>query len=319
MTSLRSLPGADLSLLKGQRLLLDQAGKLRSPVEAPVFLRAEATKGKRYAGGMPMPPKTLTRRYRFLDERIKLSAATRDALVHAGLLQVFDPVAALAELRAMLAANANNARRQEALLWAFGVWRAAGPRVEEILRSANLHVLTVSGWLPASQAAFSATWTGIGRSLEQYLFEAAEVSADCKRARERLLVSQKDWPAPANNHWVRFLELIGVADGLRPAPGSLPREGHPPWYWTSTLREKHHGCDDDWWAKVGSLSCEHPNTLYRLQGTAWRLPGQLEYEQLSEAAREALCTLVIEHLRSQGPKYFHFRLGRFERVSREQD
>ena len=310
--------GADLSLLKNRRVFLDQTGKLRSPGEAHVFLRPEATKGKRSAGGMPMPPSTLTRRYRFLDERIRLHAPTRDALVRAGLLQVFDPVVALAGLRQMLGANANNNRRQEALLWAFGVWRAAGVRVEEILQSADLPVLTFSGWHPASQAAFSASWTSIGRSLEQYLFEAAEVSADCKQARERLLVSQKDWPVPCDNHWVRFLDLLGVTDGLLPVPATLPRDGHPPWYWASTLREKAHGFDDHWWAAVSDLARRHPYTPYQLDGAAWRLPGQLEYEQLSEAAREVLCTLIIEHLRAQRTRFFAFRLGRFDR-ERDQD
>jgi hypothetical protein len=311
--------GNDLGLLKGRQVLLDQTGKLRSVVEARVYVRAQATKGKRSAGGIPMPPSTLTRRYRFLDERITLSQPTMEAFVRAGLLEAFDPVVALGGLRSALGANANNNRRQEALVWAFHAWRAAGSRIEETLRDQDLHVLTISGWLPSSQAAFSSSWTGVGRVLEQYLFEASEVSADCKLARERLLVSQQEWPVPADKQWGRFLEVIGVADGLRPVPANIPQAGHQPWYWRNVLRQKNHGCDDDWWAEVDSLSCEHPNTHYRVRGAAWRFAGQVEYEQLSEAAREALCTLLIEHLRAHRTKYFSFRLGRFERVPRERD
>jgi hypothetical protein len=68
---------------------------------------------------------------------------------------------------------------------------AAGAKVDDILREADLHVLTLSGWHPASTAMFSSSWKLTGRVVENYLFEASELSTDCKRARELLLVPDK--------------------------------------------------------------------------------------------------------------------------------
>ena len=82
---------------------------------------------------------TLTRRYRFIDERIKLSQQTLDAFVRAGLLRPYDPVVALSTLKSTLGKNATDSRREDASVWAYQVWRAAGAKVDDILREADLH------------------------------------------------------------------------------------------------------------------------------------------------------------------------------------
>ena len=311
--------------LDGAKILLDRGGKLRAAgghnetTRSGVYVRSDLPKGKRKKFGMPLPPFTLSRRYRFLDKRITLKRETLNALVEAGLVREYDPVEALAGLKSALGKKANSKRRLEALSWAFQVWVAAGPRVEDELRKAELYVPTLSGWRPANIAVFSSSWTRVGSTLENYLIEAAEVSADCRRARDLMLVGHKDWPVSvqdAKRNWTRFLELIGVANGLRPIPAQIKRVGSPVNHWRGVLRrgKTSEGLDEIWCGEVARVSFSHPYTSdYRMKGEAWRLPGQIEHEILPESTREAFCVLIFEHIKNHGTQYFQFEVGRFRR------
>jgi len=324
--------GANLDALAGKTILLDRSKKLRpagvlgSGSRSGVYVRGEASKGKRSSGGIPLPPRTLTRRYRFLDEKIALSPESMDAFVRASLLRRYDPVEALAGLKTVLGRNANSNRRQEALIWAFQVWRAAGARVDDVLRNADLHVPTLSGWQLVTTASFSSSWTSVGRTLENYLVEAAEVSADCRRARDRLLVGYADWLGSSQDtkrHWLRFLDVIGVADGLRPTACRITRKGWPAHVWNGLLLngKPSEGIDDDWCTEVEGVEFNYPQTDYKIQDQdeVWRLPGQIEHKQLTETAKEALCSLIFEHLKTHGDFFFQFEVGRFDRAYRKWD
>lgn len=171
---------------------------------------------------------------------------------------------------------------------------------------------------------FSSSWTSVGRTLENYLIEAAEVSPGCRQARDLLLLGQQDWPVSvqdAKRPWTRFLELIGVVDGLRPVPARLTRSGSPSNLWGYVLRrgKAAEGLDKEWCAEVAHISFNHPYTDYEMKGDAWRLPGQIEHDALPEGAREALCMLIFEHLKALGTEYFQFDVGRFERYERNWD
>ncbi len=316
---------APLKMLDKKVILYDQSGKLRPASghdderRTGVFVRSDLRRGKRKKAGVPLPPKTLARRYRFLDERIHLGRETLEVLVDADLVREYDPLEALLGLKSALGRKANDKRREEALVWAFRVWRAASEtRLEEKLRKSGLCVPTLSGWRPGSESSFSSSWTSVGRVLENYLIEAADISPDCRRARDSLLVGHQNWPVSvqdAKRDWTRFLELIGVADGLRPVPARIKRRGLPSVVWKSVLRtgEAAEGLDKDWCAEVAHVSFSHPYTEYSMKGNAWRLPGQLEHETLPESARESLCALIFEHLKAHGIDYSQFEVGRFER------
>ena len=296
-----------LNALSGKQVLLDRSKKLRQAgghdgtSGSGVFVRREASKGKRAKDGVPLPPPKLVRRYRFLDEKIRLRPETLNGFIEADLIREYDPAKALAGLKSALGKKANENRRKEALLWAFRVWWAASSRVEEVLRSAEfeLHVPTWAGWQPATQAAFSASWTQIGRTLENFLVETAEVSPDCQQARDLLLVGFDDWPVTGSDtrrQWSRFLELIGVADGLRPIASRVPNGTGWAWKHWLTNGETEEGLDGDWCAEASCVSFNHPNTGYQRKGEVWRLPGQIEHKELSETAREAFCELAFKHL-----------------------
>ena len=322
---------ADLGALCGKTFLFDRSGMLRPASgtingdEPDVFVRKDIPKGKRKKKGVPLPPGELSRRYRFLHEKITFRPETLDAFIKAGLVRKYDPVEALAGLKAALGRKANDKRRREALIWAFKVWRTSRKQISDELQQADLYVPTLSGWHPAGQAAFSSSWTAVGETLENYLVEGAEVSADCRRIRELLLVGQKNWPVSVRDekrNWVKFLKQIGVNNGVIPIPAQLKDRGSPSDYWDQLLRkgETAEGLGENWCTEVANVSFYHPYTDdYKIKGSAWRLPGQMEYDELSSNAREALCTLIFDHLTTQGKKYLWFSVGRFERYQRDWD
>lgn len=149
-----------LKTLDEKDILYDRSSKLRAAGghnnerRTGVFVRSGVPKGKRKKAGVPLPPATLARRYRFLHERITLKRETLDAFIEADLVREYDPLEALAGLKSALGKQANDKRRYEALVWAFQVWRAgSGVRLEEELQKADLYVPTLSGWHQASACA----------------------------------------------------------------------------------------------------------------------------------------------------------------------
>ena len=320
-----------LKLLGGREFLLDRHGKLipagstNENENISVYVRGDTPKGKRKKSGMPLPPSTLTRRYLFLHERITLKRQALDAFMEAGLVRKYDPIEALSGLKSTFKTKATDKQRKEALIWAFQVWHTANGSVdEELLREAELYVPTLSGWKLATDTMFSSSWTSVGKILEEYLITAAEVSADCQRSYNLILVGQQEWPISvqdAKRIWTEFLAVIGVTDGLKPIPAKIPHEGRPGDFWDNLLRQgkSEEGLDENWCAEVANISFSHPRTDYQTEGCAWRLPGQIEYDSFPKSTKENLCALIFEHLKNDGTSYFQFEIGRFNRSYREYD
>ncbi|WP_127430589.1 sacsin N-terminal ATP-binding-like domain-containing protein [Rhizobium anhuiense] len=309
-----------LSSLEGRKILVDADGKLLAATAKgrdgmpPVFVRAKGGRGRR-SEGPPSPPASLKRKFRFLSDAIALTEMTQRAFEKAGLLRGYDPLDVLLALKGALEPKASDLQRQEALLWSFKVWRGGGGKqIEEALRAADLSVPTLGGWSRARFALFSGAWTSLGRTVEQYLVEAAVVSPDCARARDRLLVGFGDLQRAAaddrREDWARFLALLGARDGLPPLASDIRRRGTPTGYWKAILStvSAKQGFDSAWVARVGSTSFQNPNTEYDLSGEIWRLPGQTEHAELSIDARAALSDLIVIFLREHGDKYFQFSI-----------
>ena len=250
----------ELGDLIGKKILLDRSDKLKPAVGpydttgAKVYVRRNTPRGTRKLAEVPLPPRSLARRYSFLNAKVKIKPETLDRFIEAGLVLEYDAVEALAGLKSALGAKPNDKRREEALDWAFQVWRAAGELVKDELRKAELHVPTLSGWRLANRAVFSSSWTNVGLILETYLAASAETSVDCRNARGLMLIGPKKWPLSVQNvkrDWVSFLKLIGVEDGLRPVPAGIAREGSPANLWNGVLMSGNsaQGLDADWCAE----------------------------------------------------------------------
>ncbi|CNH70154.1 Uncharacterised protein [Yersinia intermedia] len=323
-----------LSTLENCAILYERQGKLRpagrhnSNEHNGVFVRRHVSRGekkKEKRTGIPLPPAIISRRYRFLDEKIVLSAATFNAFTSADLIREYDPIKALSGLKTALSDKVTGKQRQDALLWAFEVWRGSRVVVDAELKKADLHVPVQSGWYAASKAMFSSSWTPTGKVVESYLTGAAAISPDCRLASDLLLVEQQEWPGGVQNSktdWIRFLRVLGVADGLQPI-GSKVKAGAYGDGWNSFLRngDEREGFDSNWRAEVkrAQISFYHPQTVYSAEGKIWRLPGQLEHASLPEDLREQFCTLIFAFLKTQNAEFFTFEVGRFERSPSQTD
>lgn len=319
--------GEKLQALTGKAIILDRARKLRpaggqgGTSEPSPYVRDESTRRRRTKNGVPLPPSTLTQRYRFVEDKIPFSPDTVRAYVDAGLVRRYDPVEALAGLGAALGKQANDRRRREALTWAFGVARSTGNGVQEALQSARLQVPTLSGWRPATQTAFSSSWTPVGQTPESFLVMSADASPDCLRARDALLANSADWPSvpgTTKRQWVEFLKLLGVVDGLKPVAAAVQEVGTGQ-NWNNLVRNgaPKEGLDSDWCQEASSAAVRHPYTSYLRRGEAWRLPGQIEHADLSASGKELFHELAFRHLEAWGARYLTFEIGRFERQHRD--
>ena len=316
--------GAPLEALAAKAIIFDRSKKLRragghkSASSVGVFVRTETSGRRRAKDDVPLPPATLSRRYRFLDERIALRQITLNAFIEADLVRRYDPVEALAGLGSALATRANDNRRWEALTWAFGVWRVTGAGIRDALQAAQLQVPTENGWRPAAEVAFSSSWTSIGLTLENFLAEASDASPDCRRARNALLRGFGDWRLDVGGtkrQWVDFLRVLGVTDGLKPVAGrTIERNWGFTWQRLFSEGDAKEGLDEDWCREALLISIRHPGTEYRRQGNAWRLPGQIEHEELPQTAQEGLCELAFRHIEAHNTDYLTFEIGRFERT-----
>lgn len=307
----------DLHELVGKKVLLGDDNKLLVATAdglddaPPVFARRTGTRGKR-TQGPPNPPSAIARKFRFLSQHVEVPEDVLHKFEKAGLLRHYDPVEALAALSGALESATDN-QRQEALTWAFRVWHVTGDKsVEAALRRADLSVPCLGGWMRAEDALMSASWSPLGRTLEQYFDEAAPVSPDCKAQRNRLLVAFSSWPrARADDRredWMRFLQILGVPDGLEPVVANLRRTGTPNGYWTWFLRsgDPKLGFDATWTKYASRHELRYPQTEYRMHDEAWRVPGQLEHDQLPDSAKEALSNLLVAYLRANGQRHFEF-------------
>ena len=135
--------GEELKELAGRSIFLDRSRKLQPAGSrndesgTNLFVRDESTRHRRAKGGIPLPPATLRRRFRFVEEKIAFKSETLNAFIGAELIRRFDPVEALAGLGTALSKRANDNRRQEALTWAFSVSRSSGTGIQEALRTAR--------------------------------------------------------------------------------------------------------------------------------------------------------------------------------------
>ena len=324
VVALYAAASGHLSSLEGRGILIETPGKLLVATSRginaapPVFVRVRGA-ARRNREGPPNPPPSISRKFRFLHEHVDLTDTVVSAFEKARLLRRYDPLEILGAITVALGLSSTDLQRRDALVWSFRVWSSsAGKSVEEALRSAGLRLPTLGGWNLASESYLSGSWSHIGRTLEQYLLEAASLSPDCAAERDKLLVSFDEWPRSTADDrradWARFLDILAVRDGLRPVPASrLRRSGTPSNFWQYFLRagDDALGLDARWRQELGNPSFPYPQTEYQLRGEAWRLPGQLEHSALPIAAQERLSELIIAYLREYGDNEFKFAIEHY--------
>lgn len=316
--------GFALQSLKSKVFLKGRDGKLHAPPasggdERAIYIRQDGVSRRRDRDRAPLPPASLARKLAIFDESVPLKPEVVSDFVKAGLVKRYDALELLEGLPQLFGDHPAPTRRADALRWAIDVWRAEGVKAEKILRRVDLHVETRGGWRPASGSFFSGAWTADGRKLTTYLAEAAALSADCRRADDALLLDEPDWAPRSDNgrrEWVPFLRAVGVRDGLPLVQDdNAPVSGWPSHVWTGFLRTAapQAGRDAGWVRLHEPFRLRNPMTRYERKGELWRLPGQLEHEQLAPEARERFADLIVVMLGNEDHDWLRWRLGRYDR------
>lgn len=301
----------------------DRSGKLRrggSKSRPPLFVSTRGDHGPTRRR-MPSPPQSLSRVLPMLRDDIAVGADTLAAFAKARLWRAFDPIEILRELDPFVnGAGATEARKRDALEWAFRVWRADPERATGALPKAGLHVPTLGGWSRADAAAFPAAWNSRAARLETYLLATRHLSADCEAAYQAVLRPPADWPVSVganDTHWRRFLEIVGVTTDLRPCPSVAPTKGTPAWVWHTLFRDGTGGdaAFSPEWRALARTDLPNPYTEYQRRGEAWRFPGQLEFGSLPAEAKEILSGLLLRLLTTGADRFLDFWVGRYDRDS----
>jgi hypothetical protein len=199
-----AFPAGELSSLIGKKILLDRKETL-VPAGKDVYVRHESGK-RRKADSAPLPPSELARRLTILADGISVrdSAAPFEK---ASLWQSYDATDILGNLPTMFTERQADSRREAAFNWAFEVWRHDATGASRALSTADLHVPTRSGWIPATRAAFSQSWTDAGAELDYFLAEAGAHCEDSAQAANALILDIESLPEGAGGtktEWVRF-------------------------------------------------------------------------------------------------------------------
>uniref|UniRef100_UPI0040478728 sacsin N-terminal ATP-binding-like domain-containing protein n=1 Tax=Yoonia sp. TaxID=2212373 RepID=UPI0040478728 len=311
----------DLGELRGKAFLKGATGQLLKSAaegqsdEEKVFVRPGETKGRKTLGP-PKPPSSISRKLKFLEESISLSDETFQSFQKAAILRKYDAIEVLKGLSVALGKTPTDNQRTDALTWAFKVWRSTGGgrAVDDALRTAKLFVPTRSGWTAASEALLSSSWTSLGKLLEAYLLDASEHSRDCSIQSNCLLFDYQNWPSASaddkKSDWLRFLDVIGVQDGLHPIAATIRRGGTPNNYWHGLFASGAPalGLGPAWVTGLVGVRLTYPQTDYRLVGECWRIPGQLEHSELPQTARETLSELIVAYLKERGDEHFSFNV-----------
>lgn len=263
-----------------------------------------------------LPPASISRRLRFLDEHLDLPENVIRNFKDNGLVSEFDAVNMLASLPSVLDPKRISSRVWADILeWVFTVWRHDPRRAEPLLKAVPLRVPTSQAWIKPQEASFSARWTAMGAILEEFLYETAGISPDCAEQQNVLLRPVEEWPIAIKDGqktaWREFLELLGVHDGLRAvATDELRRESGYVWNDVLTIGRPDIGLDANWVSAVSEKRVGYASSLYIRDGRLWRLPGQLEYANLSRAARERFSRLVVSYLENEGLKQMTFNIAK---------
>lgn len=315
-----------LRQLAGKRVLRTRDARIEpagGAGAAPVFVRDAGPRDRERA---PLPSSAVASRIAILDDGILVGPEVIADFIKAGLVRRYDALQVLQSVKSLFGEKPAPKRREATLKWAFEVWRAEGSKSEKILREADLHVETRSGWHPASSARFSDGWTSDGRRLATYLAEGSPRSPDCAQAAEMLLATEPSW-APraegsARKQWTDFLRAAGVRDGLPLIDDeAAPTTGSPSWVWdyfrrTVVLPKGRLGA----WATANSaIYLPNPQTNYTRRGGLWRIPGQIEHTSFASETRQRLAELILVQLASDDRSWLRWRLGRYERDSGEQN
>lgn len=241
----------------------------------------------------------------------------RAFLANAGFVREFRVDRVLTLLRQVVAGTKSDKLRQDALVFAFDLWRRARARDGLDLAGLGLWVPVVDGtWVAADQAHFSGAWSKLGERLEHLIQRAGPVSDELLQIGDRLIAAPDDWPAAVTDRdlWKEFLSRLGVNDGLVPravGPAKLVK----PHYWLKHpgALAKQIGLNDDaaqFWADAvqaggGPLGYGWWQTDYHLDQPIFVVPGQADFDHFPATVKRLYSRLIAAGLSAWPERAFY--------------
>ena len=254
-------------------------------------------------------PKSLARRLFYLNGELtwyanRQQTPARTFLQSNRLVRRFDTRSIFDHIRGLLAESRAQSVGRDALRFAFNLHRSgASARVN--LAELGLRVPTIEGrWISASDAMFSVGWPNTtGDELSLIAGTNPDRSVELSEMSARLIASPADLLG-ANDEpaiWVDFLRQIGVNDLLplsrlkdnRSLYGRTLARG-----WLTELPGLPEALRSQWAPSLPERSiASYPDTPYKATSTVHWLPGQADWESLTDSVRSAMCRQVVRGLK----------------------
>lgn len=224
------------------------------------------------------------------------------------LVRSFETRGILEHIRAVLADSRAQRVARDALTFVFSLSRS-GARIKTDLATLGLRLPTASGaWMAAGDCLFSSDWPGTtGTELSAIAATPEDRSAELHALAGRLLAPPAQLMRAGDQvaDWVAFLRRIGVGEviALKSVRDSRAIHGS---YLTREQLSAVPGLPDpirDQWAPVLPTTCSawFPSTPYIAKGPLWWLPGQADWERLTDRVRRHLARQILRGLKGSWP------------------
>ena len=232
-------------------------------------------------------------------------------LVNGKLVREYDTRGVMRTLAGITSSQAAHSTKMAALEAALRFWLISTPEIGEL----KFFLPARQGWVPASEAMFGNGWSSSnGKALETLLQRCSTLSAELAAASGRLLPDFKEWKGGGDVvQWHHFLGALGVRDCLQPT-GSSRRIQQEVRAWqmvrliTSVVTDLDEQSSRVWRNVLGQFAekIPHPNTNYRCELRAWRLPGQTDSLQFPQDLRRDFAVQVLRAVQNLSKEYFGF-------------
>jgi hypothetical protein len=298
--------------LKGKEIVLDDKGRLQKAMSdedatttAPViFVPAESDDSNESRTDATRVPRALARRIVHAHSDIDWSSTSDhwykadELMVDAGLVHRYGIDELLEIIGGLLESRPTLAVQSAALEYCFALYPQLSAYQRNGLADLAFTVPTRGGkWQPAREAAFSAGWnTPGGALLERLLRSAVDETPELLALGEQLTEEPDKWPLPVDDptEWKKFLEAIGVTDGLPLI--HLKTEPRLGYHLQPAILARHLALNPatarSWQAEVHWDGGRNPNTPYTFATELSVLPGAGEIEQLDREARSIYAELI---------------------------
>lgn len=315
--------------LQGRFLLLDDKQKLRragpwesvesSSSEPTVFIPPQPSGAVGESGvddeesDLSTVPKNLQRSIAFLHKGIKVRTRVGrtfkrtpvgELFKKADLVESFELTEMLSHLERLLSGNVSSATRRQALSWVYLQERASRSNIADLARL-GLHVPTVGGWVPASEAVFSEGWrTARSATLASLVAHAAGLSESTRALGERAILGPGEWPFKLKDReaFHEYLARCGVRDGLFPVAlrsrTAIRMNGIN--FTAATIAERFILADSEGWAQHVTETWQRelagPYTPYSGDKDLWIVPGQEAFGSLGANGKDRLAAAILESI-----------------------